>query len=144
MNHSPAYIMAQYLIGQGLAKDPGDSGDWPIYVANLPDGENVVSDAVACMDTAPVKDGRVMEGEAIFHYGVQLLVRTSDYTTGYAKGEALIENLETINNFQVDIGGDAYIIQNVSPTTGVVAIGQDDRSRREMFSLNFLVTIEEV
>jgi len=146
VNHSPAYIVAQYLIGQTLLSNPGDSGDWHVFVGYLPDGDNVDHNAVGCIDTSPVKDGRVMmSGETILHYGVQLLLRASDYNTGYSKAETLMRNLETITEFKVDIGGDTYIIWNVSPATGVVAIGQDDGSKRwEMFSLNFLVTIEEV
>jgi len=145
MDHSPAYIIAQHLIDEGLLTDPTGSGDWPGFVGALPDGEDVDHDAVGCMDTSPIKDGRIMGGESMLHYGVQLLVRADAYNTGYAKAQALMSELESLDDNDVIIGSDTYEINNASTTTGVVVLGQEEGTkRREMFSVNFLITITEV
>jgi hypothetical protein len=145
MDHSPAYIIAQYLIGEGLLVGPTDSGDWPVRVGSLPDGKLIPDNAVACIDTAPEKDGRLMIGENIFHYGVQILLRAKKYNIGYAKASAIASNLELVARVQEIIGAKTYRIDNVSATTGIVAIGQEEGTkRRELFSLNFLITLKEV
>lgn len=146
MNHSPAYIITQYLISEGLLTDPQDSGDWPVYVGSLPDGDDVVDDAVGCFDQTPVKDGRLMQGENIFHAGGQILLRAKEYNTGYAKAQAIATALEQIDRDEQVIGSDTYRIDNVTQTTGVVVIGQEEENskRRELFSVNFITTLKEV
>ena len=145
MDNSPAYIITQYLIDQDelLAPD-ASSGDWKVYVGVLPDGVQVDHNAVGCFDTSPVKDGRLMIGTPIFHYGVQLLVRSSGYNEGYAKAFTLGEALDAVQNVEQAIGSTIYTINNVSQTTGVVVLGQEEGTkRREMFSVNLLVTLTE-
>jgi len=150
MNHSPAYIIAQYLIGQSLLSDPTGSGSWPVFVGNLPDSNLVKDNAASCMDTSPVKDGRIMSnGETIFHYGVQILLRAKAYNTGYAKCETLMSALEAVDGAQETIDSKTYQIENVSPSTGIVVLGQEAQEvnsskRRELFSMNFIVTLKEI
>jgi hypothetical protein len=146
MEYSPAYIMAQYLIDEGLLISPGDSGDWPVFVGSLPDGDDAADEVVMSMDTSPVKDGRIFEnGENIFHYGFQLLIRATAYNTGYAKAQALADNLESIRRNTLVISSTTYRIDNVTQATGIIVLGQEDGSkRRELFSLNFLVTLKEI
>ena len=145
MDHSPAYIISKYLIGEGLLTAPGDSGDWPVYVGILPDGDKTENNIVACVDTSPVKDGRIMStGENIFHHGCQLLLRATAYNTGYSKMQALQAALEAVNRDSIAISTSTYRLDNITLTTGVVVIGQEEGSeRRELFSLNFLVTLKE-
>jgi len=150
MNHSPAYIIAQYLIGESLLSDPTGSGSWPVYVGALPDGNKVEDNAVGCIDTTPIRDGRIMSsGETIFHYGVQLLLRARAYNTGYAKAEVLLSALEIVAGIQEIISLKTYQIDNVSPSTGITVLGQEAQEinvskRRYLFSLNFLVTLKEI
>ena len=148
MDYSPAYIMSKYFIDEGLLDDPtGSSPDWPVYVGALPDGNLTDNDAVGCLDTTPVKDGRVMEdGDNIFHHGIQLILRSLAYNTGYAKIDELKENLETVNRDTVTVDGDTFRLDNVTLSTGIVTLGQEDEGskRRELFTLNFLVTLKEI
>lgn len=146
MDHSPAYIISEYLIGKGLLIIPGDSGDWPVYVGSLPDGNDIDNEIVGCMDTTPVKDGRIMSsGENIFHYGVQLVLRSTVYNTGWEKIEGLKSELELVNRNTVIISSISYRLDNITLSTGIVNIGQEEGSkRRELFSLNFIVTLEEI
>lgn len=146
MEHSPAYIIARYLIGQTLLSDPTVSGAWPVYVGVLPDGDKTVDDIAMSMDTAGLKDGRLMNtGKNIIHEGVQLMVRAEAYNTGYEKTRALATALEGVDGNQITIGTSTYQIDNVSQTSSVMVLGQEEGTkRRELFSVNFLITLKEV
>jgi len=143
MNHTPAYIIAQYLIGEGLLTAPDESGDWPVYTGILPDSPEVKDDIVACMDTAGIKDGRSMEsGVSLFHQGFQILLRATEYNVGYAKAQDLADALAEIQNEEEVILDTTYEINNVTQTTDVVIVSQEEGSkRRSIFSVNFLVTL---
>ena len=144
MNHSPAYIMAQRLIQEGLLTDPSESGDWKVYVGVLPDGKQTEDDIVASIDTTPIKDGRLMTGANIFHHGVQLLLRSRNHNEGYAKTSALVTAFEGIDDVTVSIGDDSYLINSVTQITGIIALGQEEGTkRRVLFSVNFIVTMKE-
>jgi len=147
MNHSPAEIIAQYLISKGKVIQPGESGTWPIYVGYLPDApeSRVDPDVVASMDSESLKDGRVMGGDPLFHRGVQILLRGKDYNEGYVKAEDLANTLASARRSRVRIGDDAYRIDNVTQTTDVVRLGlEEGTKRRWTFSVNFLATLQEV
>lgn len=145
MDHSPANIIRDYLIDEALLTDPDDSGAWPAYIGNLPDGKDTNHNAVACIDTSPTKDGRLMGGTPLFHFGVQLLVRATDYDDGYVKASALDAALAAVDDDEVTIDSVTYQIVNVSAATGIVALGQEEGTKRRwMFSLNFLATVKEV
>ena len=146
MNYSPAYVIAEYLISQGELSNALESGDWKVYIGSLPDGADVDHDAVASIDTTNVKDGREMGSLPLFHYGVQLLVRSSAYMTGYVKAQDLADALGAIQNATVTVDSSySYEIANVTDTSGVISIGfEEGTKRRNLFSVNFLVTIKEV
>jgi hypothetical protein len=146
MDHSPAYILAQYLIGEGDLTGPSESGSWLTYVGTLPDGDDVQDGAVAVIDTAPVKDGRIMGGEPLFHYGVQILLRSFDYNTGYSKAISLAAVLAAVDDVEVEVESDStYALANVTQFSGVIPLGQEPGTKRRwLFSTNFLATIQEV
>jgi hypothetical protein len=143
LNHSPAYVLAQHLISEGYGVAPGDSGEWPLFVANLPDGDKAEDDALALVDTSGVKDGRLMSGTPLFHHGIQLRVRARAYNTGYNKAQTIASYLATIQNVEEEVDSITYTLNNVTQTTDVVSIGQGEARRREEFSVNFLVTLKE-
>ena len=84
-----------------------------------------------------------MGGLPLFHHGFQLLVRSSDYNTGYAKAQALATALAAVDDATVEVGADfvSYLLHSVTQTTGVVAQGQGENQRRWLFTVGFLVTI---
>ena len=98
------------------------------------------------MDTDGLLDGRLMNtGENVIHKGVQLMVRAEAYNTGYQKTQAIATALEGVDGDQITIETKTYQIDNVSQTTAVVVLGQEEGSkRRELFSVNFLITLKEV
>lgn len=147
MNHSPAYIVQQYLIDEGIAIDPSVDADanWAAFVGVLPDGDKVDHDCMGVFDTSPLRDGRVMSGDTLYHYGVQVLLRSSDYNAGYAKADAIQTALEAVSRDNITIDSTTYRLDNINPTTGIVTLGQEEGTkRRTVFSLNFLVTLTEV
>lgn len=146
MTHSPAYVLAQYLIGEGELSDPTGSGDWPVFVGMLPDGADAPHNAVGLMDTAPLKDGRIMGGSPLFHDGFQLLIRASAYNTGYSKASDLAEALASVDDSEVEVeSGSTYNLVSVTQASGILPLGQEQGTkRRVMFSVNFLATIQEV
>ena len=118
MNYSPAYIMAQYLIEEGILSDPDDSNDWPVYVGLMPDDGVVDHNIAASIDTAPLKDGRVMgSGENIFHYGFQILIRSVEYNPGYLKtseiADALEEQQVAFNAMMIKLDAEAGTLASV-------------------------------
>ena len=58
---SPAEILKEWLIAQGLVSFPNLLSDWPCYASSLPDDDTyVVDNVVAVYDVVPEKDGRHM------------------------------------------------------------------------------------
>ena len=144
LNDSPAFILTRFLIAQGELIIPGESGTWPVYTGALPDGGNVEHNAVVGIDTAGVGDGRIMNGSPLFHHGVQLMIRSTDYNVGYAKAAALAEELAVANQTAVDVGDDTYVIHAIKQTSSVTSLGQEPESkRRYLFSVNFTATIRK-
>ena len=146
MDHSPAYILVQHLISEGEVSAPTSSGSWPSYVGVLPDHDTVEDNAVAVMDTAPVKDGRIMGGSPLFHDGIQILIRSSAYNTGFSKASDLAAALAAIDDSEIEVeSGSTYNLASITQITGVISLGQEPGTkRRYQFSVNFLATIQEV
>ena len=125
---------------------PSESGDWPTFVGTLPDGDRVPDNALAVIDTAPLKDGRIMGSAPLFHHGIQVLLRSFSYNPGYSKTLALAVALAAVANTEVEVeSGVTYVLNNVTQFSGVIPLGQEQETtkRRWMFSVNFLATIQE-
>lgn len=143
MNHTPAEIIQSFLVEEGLGNTPVNiNTEWPIYVAFLPDTQSPAN-ALCVMDSTPIRDGRLMTGKTILHFGIQVLLRSLDYNAGYFKSGMIFEALEEVQNAEVVVDSTTYIVKNVSPSSGVLPLGMERETakRRWMFSLNFNVTI---
>jgi len=145
MDYSPAYIISRYLIGEEILTDPSDSGSWPVYIGLLPDDNDIPHNAVACIDTAGLRDRRNMDGENLFHHGVQIMLRAEVYNTGYQKAQAIATELEGVDHVNEVISSDTFQLICIDQTTDIVVLGQEEGTkRRELFSINFLVTLKEI
>ena len=143
LSDSPAVILAQYLRDVALFVDPDESGAWPLYIDFTPDGKNVKDDVGTVYDTTGVKDGRLMSGQNIFHYGVQIRIRCVVPSDGWTKAKSVRGNLAVVRNETVTVEGNEYEIKNVSATTNIVSLGQEPgMKRRELFTINYLLTIK--
>jgi hypothetical protein len=144
MNHSPAKIIAELLIGSGAPfTDPEGGLLWPLFVSSMPDGDNVEDDCGAIYDTTGMHDGRLLSGENLVRYGIQVRVRANTYATGWQKGTEVDDLFELVHNRVVTIDGHSYTIESIAQTSPVIALGAEQGTgRRSLFTLNALVRLE--
>jgi len=143
MNKSPAEILQFYLISQDIFSSPSSKENWPLFITTLPTGKGL--DDIGCIsDTTSVKDGRLMSGPNILHYGIQARTRSRTFEDGWKKMQEITSVLELVNNLSIVIDVDnIYILQNISQGSSVLPMGQDPETRLFLFSVNFITTIKE-
>ena len=144
---TPAAIMTTYIIETlDLLTWPTDSLDWPCYISHQPDGNNVNNICGAVFDTTGVRDARLLRtGLVIEHPGIQILLRTTDYETGYSKAQRLALALDAIANQLITIDATIFKIINCSRTAPVASLGKEPGTkRRDFFSLNYLLTYKTI
>lgn len=152
MHHPPALILLQYFKDLGYLTSQEDELDWPGYHSHLPDvtKEQQPKNVAALYDTSGVLDGRLMEtGEVIRHPGVQVRVRSGSYLVGYRKIEELRLAMAAIRRTTVTLTDEnnddySYRIDNVTMSGDVAVMGQRDKTRREEFTQNVLLTVTEI
>ena len=142
---SPADILAQYIIAQGIADmtNPSAGNDWPLYTSYMPDGDTIKTDIGVMYDTPGFKDGRLMEGLTIQKYGVQLKTRSQKHIEGWSKAELIAATLDDVDGGAITIDSITYEIQNVSRQGPVIPLGvEKGTTNRRLFAVNFLLTIK--
>lgn len=141
MNHSPATILRQFLIDSGLVPAELDV-QWSCYIASMPE---TPADVVCAYDTAGTKDGRLMQGLVIERAGVQIKVRSTSYTNGWSKADAIRSALDAVLRTPVTVEGVHYVIPVFIRSTGVVSLGTEPgtTSRNVSFTINGLVAINQ-
>lgn len=146
LGRSVISILTAYIINNlSLMTDPSDGNDWPLYISSMPDGDNVKTSCGAIYDTAGVLDGKLSSGEVVLHPGIHLRIRSNDYEEGYAKIEEVALALDNVNKDTIVLGGDTYLLQNISRTTSIVPLGPEKGyKRRFLFTVNFLVSLRKV
>lgn len=136
MTHSTAVIMAQMLVDVGIFTAHDAGGEWPLYVGSLPD---TPPNAASMRDTTSIQKKRIIgTGLTIWGHGFQLRVRTSRYSSGWAKAEEAIQFLMALHMGTVSIDSNEYSVDSVELPSHIIAMGQDEQ-RRESFSVNGLV-----
>lgn len=141
MTHSPARVIAAWLVAHVHAYDP-PAAQWGCYVSSLPDGGH---NALCVYDTVGILQGRIQRtGETIETPGIQVRVRSQDYETGRAKADALCAAFDELFRHEVEVDDTDYLIQAVTRTTPVICLGPEEGNKRERFTINFLVTITEL
>ena len=140
---SPASLLAVYLTGLGHVTSPSSAQDWPLYISNLPDTPD---NAAVIFNSTPIKDAKLMQtGNVIHHYGVEILLRCVNDEDGWDKCNILAGELDILRNVFVSINDSTYKIHNVTRLGGVNSLGSEsDSRRRNMFSMNFTVSITNV
>lgn len=139
MNHSPAKILATWLIAQGVFVSTAGA-EWKLFIAHQPAKP---TRCAVLYDTSGINDGRLMSsGEQIVHHGIQLRIRSEDYQNGWVKIKAAMEDLAALTNGAVVIGADPYTIVNVSQTSSIASFGEENGSTRNYgWTVNFILTI---
>lgn len=139
---SPAEMIHEYLVGEGIVTVPADGLAWPGYVSSMPDGGTVKDNAVCIYDTTGIMQGRDMgSGEHFERFGVQVRIRCKEHADGYAKARAIAYALDILTRAAVTVtGGQAYEIHAVSRGSILpLGPGQDDK-RRRLFTINATLT----
>jgi len=140
----PTAILKEYLVGEMLLQTPSGSATWPVYLQSLPDGNDIEDDACCLFDIVGSKDGRLMIGTFLQHFGVQLKVRSKEYQDGWNKINAIAEDLDFISNEDVEYDGNTYRLHNVSRNVITPLGTEEGMKRRWLFTINFLVTISQI
>ena len=145
MSLVPSSVMAQYLISTlEIFNATNPAADWSLYQAFLPDSDAAKDDIAAIFDTTPRTQGKHMGGALDQRYGVEFLIRATDYETGFQKAKTLLDSLQNKSQVSETIGGTTFVIENISSVTGVTALGTEKSSKqRFIFSVNLLATIKE-
>jgi hypothetical protein len=145
MNHTPAYILRQYLVSQGLLSLPSAGGSWPAWVSFLPDGPDVPDEALALYDGPPFVDAREMRAHLVIqHPGILFRLRGRDYAGGWLKLYDILLALAQVVRVTVVIGASSYLLQSVDILSGVVATGRDSDTQRNEFEMTVNVTVSQL
>jgi len=140
---TPATILASYVI-HSLSEMtvPTENDTWPLYSPTLPDGNGVKTNCGVMFDTTGIGDARSLRtGKINEHPGIQLIIRTNDYQTGWNKIQDIALLLDAITNSTVTLGTVTYQLTNCSRTSPVVYLGLEPGTKRRMkFSVNYLLS----
>lgn len=138
--HSPAQIIQQMMIDLGEGTDGSPNNSWPIFATVEP---NDPDNCITVYDTQGTDDGRTMtDGRAEEHHGIQVRVRAYDHSTGYVKTKAIRNDFETLQNKQVSLDLQLYLVECVNKIGDVLPLGQDaPDSKRRAFTLNVVTPI---
>ena len=139
--HSPAMILRAALVDMGKGTFPLSNGIWPLYVGQFPDTPD---EAVGVFDTSGQRDGRTqVDGIVHSHPGIQLRIRSNQYTSGYQKANELRIALQTIKGKIVTIDTVQYTILVVSQIGDILSLGKSEEiNKRDLFSINAQLALD--
>jgi len=150
---SPAQIVRQYLIDKGIVIDPEEPGELytynaipgdgvtPCYVSSLPDD---IDQAIVIKDQAGVYFGRRMpDGKSMLHPGIQFVIRSLDYQTGYDLANSIVLAFEAVNNTNTTVNTVVYSVKSVYRTSTIIALGEEVGKKRQLFSINARVAFND-
>lgn len=144
LDHSPAKIIKQLLIGLSLGTEPISDDEWPIYKNNVPDGDDVEDNAIGVIDTAGLISERIQfNGRHVEKHGIQILVRAESESIGSAKSSAIARALDEVYRLTVTIGLDVYVVHDINRTSDVIRLGPETETDRRRFSINCLSQIKQ-
>ena len=144
----PSEILRQLLIIKGLGVLPSTrekTDPWPVYISHEPDGDEEDTNLITIYDVSGVKDGRLMTGSLVQHPGCQIRIRSRPFLVGWSRAKAIFELFESVLREELVIDTITYSIQNISITSPILPLGimEDDTKKRDIFTLNVLLTINE-
>lgn len=139
--NSAAEIIRGAIVAEslGVLFSVSPSGDWPVFVAHLPDSPD---DAICVYDTPGVREGRMQKtGESVGKPGWQVRVRSIEHGDGIIKISQIARYFDTVLREPVAIGAYNYVIQAITQTGTILPLGQNnDEKRRYHFTLNGTIT----
>ncbi len=146
LNHSPATIIAKWLIDSGNATDVTKCRPWPVVTSSPPSEPDSV---ITCKDTQGKLGGRLQDnGETITYFGLCIRVRCVDYTEGWNKASNLFSNLSPLTMVTVAmpkigaVPATSYKIHCIKHVSGIAHLGQDAKQRND-FIFDSRITITQ-
>lgn len=161
---SPAEILAAYFTRQNVGYEPGltstttsdpsENANWPIYISYLGDDDTLPDFAIVVYDYKGFIEGRLLTtGETIEHYGIQIRMRSLEYSDGYSKALQIANLLDAINRPSVQLGSNTYRIDAASRSS-IIPLGTDPEAnrmirtsgdrRRHYFSINVHLSLTKM
>lgn len=135
---SPAAILAQLLVDEGLANDY-TSTTWPVFVGAEP------SEPDACITVrdygAQLGSWSQTTGEPHERHLVQVRVRATTHPLGWGKIRDITESLGVIYHATVTVGANDYCVETINRPGGITPLGFESGTKRQLFTLNVLVLI---
>lgn len=125
---SPAEDIQAKLISLSKASDPTGTGTWPCYVATLPEDPD---DCMAVLD-APGEKPTYTTGKTVYNSLVNIYVRSTSYSTGYAQIRAVMGALEQLAGFSYNSMTYPGLVMDRDPEH----LGYDGKNRA-VFQLRF-------
>lgn len=150
MNNTPAQILANFLFNYSPSgeypfftdpvENPGKT--WPLYISEMPDEKPGVPMQVGAIydPEGRVIAGLLASGKKVQSFGIQIKLRSNDYTDSFAYLTQVCEYLAAVKMHPVAVGGNSYTIDTVRQTSNVMSMGQDEK-RRALVSVNFLMML---
>lgn len=150
LSQPPSNVIQQMMIDLSLGVSPSSKplGSWPVYYSNEPSEPD---NCLTVFDTEHVSDGRMMmDGEVNEHYGIQVKVRSSLFSSGNAKASTIATQFDSVLRRSVTITESSgvgstlyhYLVHSLSRVSGPLHLGtQVDISRLHLFTINFTATI---
>jgi len=135
---SPADIVTRVFHSLKLGTDPGENGQWPIFVNVEP---NEPDDVITVQDTEGAMEGRLQfPGTISEKPGIQIRIRSRNPNPSkpYQIRDAMDQ---TIRNNTVKVSGINYKLVSVSRQSNVISIGRDGNNGLFLFVINAQVTL---
>lgn len=141
----PSEVVAAYLVFAGYAVRPtSGTVDWAITKgAFIPDEPDK---ALGLTDIIPMFEGKIQRtGETVTKPRVQIVSRAKDYTVALTKLQQISNFLSAVNRPLVTTNvPETVLVEGIKIIYGPVFIGQEEKNRRQMFSLVVQPTITEI
>lgn len=148
LTHSAASILRQLLVDLGQGTEPSAAGSWPVFSHRTPDSPDSV---ISTIGTTNVHQGRVQtDGEVQERYGVIITVRSPNPRQGFGKAQAVTQALDkdvayasvTLTD-PTGTGTSTYTVVSVSRRSGPFAIGKEQDTNRNLFTVNVTVALKQ-
>lgn len=134
---SPARLLAAYL-ATGIKQKAG----WSVQVGNEPTSPD---ETITIFDTVGYTDGRNLVSKATcIHHGIQFRIRSRDYRDGWLKLGEIQRLLDQICNTEIKVEEVDFVLNSFVLAGPGGFIGNQEKNKRCVFTLNGLLTAREV
>lgn len=138
LTHPPEKIIRQLLLNLGHGTE---TGDWTTYYTFQPDAPNNSLCVYGPVGRSGNRD--MNSGEKQDFHGIQVRVRAESQDTGYLKAQQIQAALDQdVQRTGVVVSSVGYLIWNMSRSSGIISLGFDGQTRRRLWTMNYLATIQ--